>query len=303
MSTRLLRAATLVICVLAAGTLSAQSTSTKGSISGMVVDEGAIPLPGVAVVLSSTAMQETQTTVTDTNGGFRFVRLPPGAYKAVFSLSGFQKLEQEVVEVNIGESVRLDVTMPSAFKQEVVVTSETPLVNTTSTSIGVDLSEDFFLSLPTQRNYASLAGVTAGVGTDNAGPTGNNDGITVYGYSLAYNNWEYYLSRRGAFGRTDAELEADLHLGYPVKLGKDFELNLLVDVFNLLDRQGETGRNMQYDVSEDYLPLDWNTGLPNRAIVPGVPPGTPGGPTNAAFNTTNTWQAPRSIRLGARLSF
>ncbi len=123
--------------------------------------------------------------------------------------------------------------------------------------------------------------------------------ITAYGYSFAYQNWEFYLSDRGAFGRTNDEYEADLHLGYPIKLG-GASLNVLLDVFNVLNRQGEINRNMQYDVVEDYEVMNYDTG----AVLPPITPGdTTRPPTNPAFNHANAWQAPRSIRLGLRLTF
>jgi hypothetical protein len=124
--------------------------------------------------------------------------------------------------------------------------------------------------------------------------------MTALGYSYWYNNWEYYLSERGAFGRTDAEWEADIHLGYPIRLGGRLELNLLLDIFNVFDRQGETGRYTRYTFSEDYVPLDWNTGEPFPPIVPGDADRPP---TNPAWNTSRWWQDPRTIRLGVRLSF
>ncbi len=124
--------------------------------------------------------------------------------------------------------------------------------------------------------------------------------ITAYGYSFAYENWEFYLSRRGEFGTTDDEYEASLHLGYPIKLGSGIELNLLADVFNLLDRQGETNRNMQYDLNEEYEVLNYDDGSVLPPIRKGV---TDRPPTNPSFNKANAWQAPRAIRIGARLSF
>ncbi len=123
--------------------------------------------------------------------------------------------------------------------------------------------------------------------------------ITAMGYSLAYQNWEFYLSERGAFGRTDSEYEVDLHLDYPVKLG-GAQITFLADIFNLLNRQGETSRNMRYDLDEDYTPINYDTG----AYEPPIRPGDPDRPaTNPAFNTSNNWQDPRSIRLGVRLTF
>jgi hypothetical protein len=128
--------------------------------------------------------------------------------------------------------------------------------------------------------------------------------MTAMGYSFVYGNWEYYLSERGAFGRTNAEWEADLHFGYPIRLGGRLELNLLVDIFNVFNRQGEISRSTRYDWNsnglEDYQPLDWSTGEPLPPIVPGD---TDRPPLNPAWNTSDRWQDPRTIRLGVRLSF
>jgi len=129
--------------------------------------------------------------------------------------------------------------------------------------------------------------------------------VTAMGYSAAYQNWEYYLSERGAFGRTDDEWEADLHLGYPVKLG-GVEINLLMDVFNLIDRQGETGRSLRYNLDQVNEVIDWNTGEPLPAISGGTPcEDTASDPDycNPGFNKANAWQDPRSIRLGVRVTF
>ncbi len=124
--------------------------------------------------------------------------------------------------------------------------------------------------------------------------------VTAMGYSTAYSNWEYYLSERGAFGSTDKEYEVNLHVGYPITLNNGTEINLMADITNLLDRQGELTRSTAYDVVEDYGVLDWVTGEEYAPITPGD---TARPPTNASFNTASTWQLPRSVRLGVRFSF
>lgn len=129
--------------------------------------------------------------------------------------------------------------------------------------------------------------------------------MTAMGYSVGYQNWEYYLSERGAFGRTDDEYEVDLHLGYPIEFNNGTEINLFFDVFNALDQQGETGRSTRFTTAEElfftpfYIPLNWITGE-TYTLDPSNPQVAP---TNAAFNTANAWQNPRAIRLGARFSF
>ena len=123
--------------------------------------------------------------------------------------------------------------------------------------------------------------------------------VTAMGYAASYRNFEYYLSERGAFGRTDDEWEGNLHLGYPVKIGS-VEVNLLADIFNLFDRQAETARNTHYDIQQDYDTIDYDTG----EFLPPITQGDSSRPpTNPSFNATNQWQTPRSIRLGVRVTF
>ena len=118
---------------------------------------------------------------------------------------------------------------------------------------------------------------------------------------LKPDNWEYYLSERGAFGRVNAAYEADLHLGYPLQLGDHGTVNFLLDIFNLLDVQKETLRSLRYTTADDspYQPIDWLT-----AEIFTISPGdTANPPTNPAFNTPTAWTSPRAIRLGLRYTF
>jgi hypothetical protein len=123
------------------------------------------------------------------------------------------------------------------------------------------------------------------------------------GYSHAYENYEYYLSERGVgFGRVDKQYEADLHFGYPVKLSSKFELNLLLDIFSVLNRQGETSRSLNYTDSDEgsYEVVDWDTG---EDLPPITPNSADRPPTAPEWNTANVWQDPTTVRIGIRLSF
>jgi len=73
---------------------------------------------------------------------------------------------------------------------------------------------------------------------------------TAYGYSPGYQNWEYYLTPRGSVGRNPDDYEMDLHFDYPLQIG-DYELQFLVDVFNLLDRQAITNYDQRYNENGD----------------------------------------------------
>jgi outer membrane receptor protein involved in Fe transport len=133
--------------------------------------------------------------------------------------------------------------------------------------------------------------------------------ITAYGYDGPYRNWELYLSDRGAWGRTANQWEGDLHLGYPVKLAKGLDLNLLVDIFNMFNRQSEANVDQGYTLASQIVQvIDYTTGKELPAIKPGTPCTSVVSAANASscdpnFGKTNTWLAPRSIRFGVRLTF
>jgi hypothetical protein len=60
--------------------------------------------------------------------------------------------------------------------------------------------------------------------------------LTRYGYSDAYGRYEFFLTTRGAEGRSPSNYDADVHLGYPIPAGR-IQANVLLDIFNLLNAQ------------------------------------------------------------------
>jgi hypothetical protein len=127
--------------------------------------------------------------------------------------------------------------------------------------------------------------------------------ITALGYGAIYGDWQFFLSDRGAFGTTPSEYEADLHVDYPLKF-KGAQVTLLMDIFDLLNRQGVTNVDMRYDLAETYEVINYSGTSVAGTIVPAIKPGDKANPpTNPSFGQPNQWQAPRSIRLGVRLSF
>ncbi len=106
--------------------------------------------------------------------------------------------------------------------------------------------------------------------------------LTRYGFSDAYGRYEFYLTDRGAEGRTPDNYEADLHLGYPLSIGP-VTVNFLVDVFNILNAQRPVllDERWGFQESDNASPTPVN---PNYK--------------KAVFRTP-----PTSARLGARVSF
>jgi hypothetical protein len=90
-------AVSLVVVLLAAGFGTAQTT--RGDIQGRAIDEVGTALPGVTVTLESPDLIGTPNTVTDADGAFKFLVLPPGIYAATFSLAGYQIQQQPNIKV------------------------------------------------------------------------------------------------------------------------------------------------------------------------------------------------------------
>lgn len=137
--------------------------------------------------------------------------------------------------------------------------------------------------------------------------------LTAYGYSFGYSNWEYFLTPRGALGRNPSEYEADLHIGYPIRM-EGRELELLLDVFNVLDRQAVTNLDQRYNL--DSQPFC--AGIPDALCGAGGSlqhdgaslrpvaqlPNPRATATNPDFLRKGVaFSPPRSIRFGARLRF
>ena len=147
-----------VAAMLASSGLAAYAQVQTGSILVRVSDEQGGAVPGVSVTLTSGALVAgTATGVTDTGGAYRFPSLPPGSYRVTVELQGFQTVQQDNVTVVVGQTIPLDLTMRVATLAETVtVTGASPVVDTTSATVAVNLSEQLLQSTPGGRDIWGL---------------------------------------------------------------------------------------------------------------------------------------------------
>jgi hypothetical protein len=106
--------------------------------------------------------------------------------------------------------------------------------------------------------------------------------LTRYGYSDAYSRYEFFLTSRGAEGRSPTTYEADVHLGYPIEFGRA-KINVLLDVFNILNAQRAVLVDQRWGFQES-----------DNALAT---------PTNPNYGKAVLRTPPTSARLGLRVSF
>src|SRR6476661_4672903 len=95
--------------VLASAAVFAQATT--GDISGTVRDQSHAVLPGATVEVKNVETGAVRALLTDNDGRYRALGLPPGAYAVTGSLSGFNKAEARDIVVQIGRDTTVDLTM------------------------------------------------------------------------------------------------------------------------------------------------------------------------------------------------
>src|SRR6478736_7427391 len=132
--------------------LIAQTTST---IQGTVTDKQGLAVSGAEVRAEGSTVAASRTVVTDANGAYQIPGLPAGDYKLTVSHSGFATRIFERVELTLNRTLALDIKLDVGTVQErVEVSSEIPLLDTTSSSSGATVLPQQIENMPINgRNY------------------------------------------------------------------------------------------------------------------------------------------------------
>jgi hypothetical protein len=160
----------LFVCLVCSTLSLAQSTG--GRILGRVTDASGAVLSGVKITLLNEATGVNRDAQTSESGDYVFVEVQPGQYSLRFEQQGFTSNLRKGVTLEINQVVTLNITMQVGQTKEVVeVTSEAPLIETTSTQMGAVVNERSVVQLPlnARDTYQLLSlqpGVQSQTGTD-----------------------------------------------------------------------------------------------------------------------------------------
>lgn len=180
----LLKRLSIGLCVLVflgLGRLAAQIGG--GSIVGMVTDPSGAPVAGVKVIAHNQDTNERPVATTNREGYYEFPVLPAGHYRMEAEAVGFDKIQGAAFELNTGTRPKIDLRLRvGSVNQTVEVSATAPLINTTTTDLGVVMTRQRVNDLPLNgRNFQDLVGLEAGVVNTPSNSAGGRGGISFHG--------------------------------------------------------------------------------------------------------------------------
>ncbi|MEJ7862636.1 MAG: TonB-dependent receptor [Pyrinomonadaceae bacterium] len=180
----------VMLVLLGITTVIAQEGSA--TLRGEVLDPSGAVVPGatVSIVNQETGLNRRSVTTSD-SGDYVFAALTPGLYRITVEASGFKKSVKEDVRLSVGETQEFKFSMETGGAQETVtVTTEEPLVETSTSKIGGNISQAELTELPSvNRNFIGFVGLLPGVVPNISTESFGSDSVSVNGQDPRFNNF------------------------------------------------------------------------------------------------------------------
>ena len=162
----------LMVFLLLGYAAAASAQETSGTLVGHIKDGQGLIVPGVTV--TATGVQGDRVTTTDDHGAFTFPFLTPGTYAVRAELSGFSPLTQDGVEVRLGQTIDLTLTLTvGSVAEAITVQGGTPVIDTRSTTVGLNLDIDTLRRIPVGRRFSDALYVSPGVSSSGSAGAAN----------------------------------------------------------------------------------------------------------------------------------
>ena len=158
------------LILISLGILLPTTAARAQTIAGTVRDDSGAVLPGVAIEVSSPALiEKTRSATTDGTGQYRIVSLSAGVYTVTFSLTGFNTVRREGIELtgNFTATVNADLKV-GALEETITVSGASPTVDVQSLTNQMVFTREILDVLPAARSIQAAAVLIPGVTTAGA---------------------------------------------------------------------------------------------------------------------------------------
>jgi hypothetical protein len=154
----------------------------RSQITGVVTDSSGAVVPHAQVTITETGTNIATSIQTNDRGEYFFTGLRPSTYSLKIEAQGFRSQEKTGIVLAVDQQASLNFTLsPGAVTTEVQVNTTAPLLDTGSSTLGTNVTNQYIKEIPLPgRNFFGLAflsgGVTeaAGSGTTDNYPSGTN---------------------------------------------------------------------------------------------------------------------------------
>lgn len=183
---------------------------SRGSIEGIVKDNTGAVLPGATVEATSPALIGARTTVSDSNGVYRFASLPPGDYTVSASLSGFSTAKSPTISLSAGQNLKAELALTvGGVSEQVQVSADAAVLDLGSSQTATTISAKTIELLPRGRTFNTLLDMAPGVRNETRSGTAGVAGYQIDGASTSENVFvvdgvDVSNVRNAALGVTDA---------------------------------------------------------------------------------------------------
>ena len=167
---RLFAAAFALLVLMAFVPRGAYAQVTNGTISGTVTDSTGARVPGAAIEVRNVATGIVSRTATNQDGYYTIPNLVIGSYEVKAQKSGFATGVRVGIDLTVGREAVVDITIRvGQTSEQVTVTGDAPMVETTDSSVGSLIDSNVMRSVPLNgRNLQQLILLSPGVNQVNA---------------------------------------------------------------------------------------------------------------------------------------
>jgi hypothetical protein len=158
---------------------SAWAQSFRGSIRGTVTDPSGSVIAGAKVSAKSTGTGLQRKATTGADGGYVLAELPAGEYTVTTEAAGLSPSAQNVqVNVGLDTTANFDLTKVEKRTEQLTVTAEAPVIETTRDVLGQVVERQLVNELPLNgRDFGKLVALTPGTTVDPSGVAGTEGGF------------------------------------------------------------------------------------------------------------------------------
>ena len=122
---------------------------TTGTILGTVKDQSGAVLPGATVSATNAETGIARNTVTGGRGEYRIPALAVGNYQVEATMTGFQTSLRQGIELSVGREAVVDFSLQvGSVTEQVTVTGEAPLIETTTATVSGLVDPKQMLTIP-----------------------------------------------------------------------------------------------------------------------------------------------------------